>query len=583
MTDLEELQTRWQAAWPDAILAWSRYLMLRPPTFCLTNAAAKREGLSGSFAMIRLVDQSVIVNLPEVIQSGVEDYPLEILAHEVGHHVLAPATLTDHARTISRMRWSLPTMERHAAMVANLYTDLLINDRLQRSAGLRMADVYRKLRPQKADGALWLVYMRIYEILWGLRRGSLAHSPLADAQEGDAHLGSRLIRSYAHDWLEGAGRFAALLLPYLLEDSGAAESVARLLDTRDAARNGDIDGLSEEQEGERAGAVHPASELNAEPIAVAPSEEVRPQQPSGQTRQPFEYGDILRAAGMIITDEDAAMRYYKEKARPHLVPFPSRPSAPGEEPLPEGLEPWSIGDPLDTVDWLQSVLTSPRPIPGLTTVSRVWGTTQGRPQQPEPLFLDLYVDSSGSMLDPRRLLSFPTLAGAIIALSALRAGASIQATLWSGTHQCAGTSGFVRDERAILAVLTGYFGGATAFPLHRMRDTYEKRTANDRPVHLMVISDDGISTMFQADERGNDGWALTREALAKARGGGTLVLNLPANWEQHCRTHKHPSLTSIARARDELGLQVACVTVWDELTAFARAWSKQTYASQKKL
>ena len=30
------------------------------------------------------------------------------------------------------------------------------------------------------------------------------------------HLGARLIRSYARDWLDGSGKFAALCLPYLL-------------------------------------------------------------------------------------------------------------------------------------------------------------------------------------------------------------------------------------------------------------------------------------------------------------------------------------------------------------------------------
>src|SRR5689334_8134886 len=111
---------------------------------CLTDDEARHEGLTGSFAMIRLQDQSIVVSLREVVACGVEHFPVEVLAHEIGHHVLAPATLTDHARMIARMRWALPTVERHAPMVANLYTDILINDRLQRSGGLRMADVYRR-------------------------------------------------------------------------------------------------------------------------------------------------------------------------------------------------------------------------------------------------------------------------------------------------------------------------------------------------------------------------------------------------------------------------------------------------------
>jgi hypothetical protein len=45
-------------------------------------------------------------------------------------------------------------------------------------------------------------------------------------------------------------------------------------------------------------------------------------------------------------------------------------------------------------------------------------------------------------------------------------------------------------------------------------------------VHLLVISDDGVTTMFDQDEKGNGGWDIARMALEKARGGGTFVLNL---------------------------------------------------------
>ena len=95
--------------------------------------------------MIRLVDKSVVIDLEEVAAIDLDDYAVEILAHEIGHHVLAPASATDSFRLIARLRAALPTLERHAPMVANLYTDLLINDRLQRQAGLRMADVYARM------------------------------------------------------------------------------------------------------------------------------------------------------------------------------------------------------------------------------------------------------------------------------------------------------------------------------------------------------------------------------------------------------------------------------------------------------
>jgi hypothetical protein len=584
---LEQLAARWLAAWPQALEAWSKFTRLRPPQLCLTRQEAKKEGLTGSFAMIRLTDQAVIVSLPEVVESGVSELAVEILAHEIGHHVLAPSNLTDHGRMIARMRRALPTLERHAPFVANLYTDLLINDRLVRGAGLRMHQVYQALGVVEKPSKVWRLYLRTYEVLWSLPRGTLCAGTLEDRMEGDAWLGARLLRSYARDFLAGSGGFASLLLPYLAEDEHALDGYERLFDTRDAASGGNPSGLSE---GENEPApVHPAYDPNLNdqlgPSAgdgedAAPPREAVPQSPpgAGQTRQPFEYGEILRAMGLSISDHEVAIRYYRERAIPHLVPFPRRRTPQSQEPLPEGLDPWDFGYPLDQVDWLETMLKSPRVVPGFTTVQRAWGTMDGQLPKSEPLDLDLYVDSSGSMANPQRLISFPALAGAIICISALRAGARVQATLWSGARQFHTTPGFVRDEHQLLGVLTGYFGGATAFPIHVLRDTFQKRPRNARPAHILVISDDGVSTAFDKDELGNSGWDVMRMALASARGGATFVLNLYDNWEKQ----QHAVYEAIRRARDELGIDVQRVASWDELVAFARAFARKRYSEESR-
>lgn len=573
---------RWQAAWPEALAAWSRFTRLRDPRLCETGVLAAEEGLAGAFAMIRLVDKSVVIDLEAIAALDLDDHAVEILAHEIGHHVLAPASATDSFRLIARLRRALPTLERHAPMVANLFTDLLINDRLQRQAGLDMAEIYRRMakRTGGARSRLWMLYMGIYESLWSLEKGSLG-GPRGDAEmEGDAWLGARLIRVYARDWMQAGGRFATLLLPYLAEDAEQDAALRRLHDTRSAAQGADPTGAQQIEPDEADGAVHPSrdarvtgalEEAGDGPVAEVPDGEAAPGS-TGQAREPFEYGEILRAAGLDLTDEQIAVRYYRERALPLLVPFPVRPGVTSDEPQLEGIEPWTIGDPLDDIDWLQTAAQSPVVVPGLTTVRRTYGREPGPPARPDSVDLDLYVDSSGSMPDPRHRTSFLTLAGAVIALSALKAGSRVQATLWSGKNQWMATEGFVRDEAAILAILAGFYGGATAFPIHRLRDTFAGRGKTDRPVHILMISDDGITTMFDTDERGGSGWDVAAMALAKGRAGGTMALNL-GSW---VRPDSRDRLL-LDRARDEQGWDIHAIAKIEDLVEFARGFSRRRY------
>lgn len=584
---LDSILQQWRARFPDALALWSRFTRLREPTWCLDQAEAAREGLTGSFAMIRLNDHSIVINLREIVELKLQDYALEILAHEIGHHVYCPADLNDNARMLARMRWALPTKEQHAAFIGNLYTDLLINNRLQRDQELRIADVYRALEQAQGKKAavprMWRFYTRIYEILWRIEKGQLAHGDMDAQMEGDAYLGARLIRSYAREWLDGSGRFAALCLPYLQEDDAAAMKkwLESWNDSQNAGAGGDFpDGLTDIEPDERKGAIHPA--LDEELSGVGPAQGINPQKGRndppqaaagritsvGQRREPFEYGAILKQLGIDLDDHTIAVRYYKEAAQKYLVKFPTRDMPQVTDPQPEGLEPWSIGAPLENLDVVASVQYSPHVIPGLTTLERVYGKSEGTLPEKQPLDLDLYVDSSGSMPNPQVNVSYPALAGAIICLSALRAGARVQATLWSGANQFQMTEGFVREEDAILKILTGYIGGGTAFPLHVLRKTYSERKANARPVHILIISDNGVTTMYAADEKGRDGREIARMALEQARGGGTLALNLFPQWETY-----EPLLQQAITD----GWEIYPVGTLDELVAFAKAFSQKKY------
>ena len=569
------LAERWLAAWPQALATWSRYTQLADPLLCETEQAKTQEA-SGSIAMIRFSDQRVVVNLDQVRQRKLNDLAPEILAHEVGHHIAVPGNLADHARCLAALRKSLPDLDVDDwRLAANLYADLLINDRLKRQHALRIDEVYRRLG--REGDRLWTVYLRTYEELWRLPAGDLAGTGDAEI-DADAFLLARIIRHYAVRWLAGVRRFATIIHPYLKERQRAKETaLSALHDLRRPASAGDrIDGLTgvgDEEGDEELDAAF--DEANGDAFGTKdrrqpPSGSSGKGPSNGQHREPFDFGETLRALGIDLDRDALVARWYRERAMPHLLPFPSVHASPHGEPHPEGFATWEIGDDIGDLDLAGTLGRNGVLIPGITSLRRVEGMAPGREPDPAPVDLDIYIDCSGSMPDPSHSTSHLALAGTILTLSALRAGARVQATLWSGPRQFITTKGFIRDESRLLAVVCGYLSGSTAFPLHVLRDTYANRRAGEPPVHVVVISDDGVDTMLQKDEYGTPGATIASAALQRAGGGGTLVLNLPriTNWAPG------PEL-------EALGWHIHAVADWESLTAFARAFVREAY--QRKM
>lgn len=597
------LKDRWLQVWPEALERWSRFTQIRDPIFFATDKEAAPYGMAGEIAAIRLVDQLVMVNLNQVKGRKLTDYALAILAHEIGHHIYVPGNLTDNARMIAAMTRVLADLRPDTPhLVANLYGDLMINDRLQRRADVDICAVYKRfkeLEPKGGGSQVWKVYTRSYEHLWRLKPGTLAPDGITSEMNADAMVIARLIRHFAGEWLRGARRFAAIMYPYLKEDEAAKKAQTfrqmGLDDTKGAGRaigKGDAaeavpDGLTEidpselgevddfedaladdfVEDGEggsdkdrkgRARRRGGGKQLNTEP-----QQEGRGHK--GNCREPFDYGELLKSLGLDLSQHEITTRYYRERAMPNLIPFPSRKAPQAKEPLAEGYETWDAGESIESLDVFGTLVQSPVMVPGVTTVQRVYGETPGSDPAKTPIDLDIYVDSSGSMPNPAFNISYLALAGAILGLSALRMGAKVQATLWSGAGQFETTGGFIRDEKRILGTITGCINGGTAFPLNVLRETYRNRKPSDPPAHIVVISDEGVDTMFAKDEKGNTGEEIIKLALEKGRAGMTLALNLwNTKWAPGDRFKK-------------LGVRVHKCSTMEELVEFARAFVRENY------
>lgn len=580
----QELQDAWVTAWPRALACWSKYTKLTEPRWCFTEEAELEEQLTGSFAMIRLTDHAVVISLRLVEERGLTGFATEILAHEIGHHVYAPGDLADHARCLAQIKRGLGPYTAWAPMIANIYTDLLINDRLQRDAELDMAGVFRVLRP-KETSALWAVVLRIYERLWRLPRGDLNPIETSERVDIDADLGARLVRVYRRNWLHGAPQFALLLLDYIHEEEVNKSKQNAVLppwmDTQAAGQGGEIPaGLTGLGTHEAGTLVHPAEDpiLTGVNTCQGSQTPVQPSElniqgttlPDQRQRNPSEYTELIRSMGVEVDPRDLVIAYYRELAAPYLVPFPSRIVQRSSDPLPEGLAPWDLGSPLQQVDWFQSVIRSPNVIPGVTTVERTWGQTQGSDPERRPVDLYLGVDCSGSMGDPAQRLSWPILAGTVILLSAHKAGADAMVCLSGAPGSFSETDGFSGNMRENLRILTGYLGTGYSYGIDRLQHTFLSGNAPEDPSHILIVSDSDLFHMISRTEGGID---IMADSLAEAGGGGTLALNL---------TQVAQPYAELVTTLTDQGWNLQLVPDQPGLLAFARAFSQATYGEETR-
>jgi hypothetical protein len=232
--------------------------------------------------------------------------------------------------------------------------------------------------------------------------------------------------------------------------------------------------------------------------------------------------------------------------------------------------------PMEQIDWLGTLLKGPQVIPGVTTRQRQLGASPGADPQTIPVDLYLGVDCSGSMGNPAQHLSYPVLAGTIIALSALRVGSRVKVVLSGEPGRTISTAGFERDATIVLKTLTSYLGTGFSFGIHRLAETFESTTKISsgrilRPIHILIVSDNDMFSMLDSQSNQRRGWDVATEALDLAGGGGTFVLELPEHVRRSSWSQKTTEYLDRIRA---MNWNLSIVSSMDELITFAREFSR---------
>ncbi len=483
----EELQSEMQRLWPAARAHWSRFLLLADPT---DNDDQQ------SIAQIHLISRQVSLNFPIIQKHNLIGSMEALLAHEIGHHVRYPGSLSVQARMRMLERSLLP-FENFSLI--NLFTDLMINEQLGHRLKDQLIAIYQafppaasfhekdeKVKTPTEQDPSFQFSMAIYEELWRLEPGELMGPTWesfenffpgyrAEAQglsQNVFPLGPNIYTQFLY--------FVSVLTRYLTLEGKAPHSRGPYqCDCDDPTPDDWADSLrptATERE-----AVRKAIEKGW----FAKSDEKRLSELSNIEERIANLPGEGRAAAQLVPEVMAA--YYRQEAERYLFrPPPQRRL--GEAVVPSTLEDWEPGDPVREIDWLSTLLEKGEWLGAAQPVKRSHvAENEGQEVQLWQPRMEIYLDVSGSMPDPRRSINTMTLAAQILLMGTIRAGGWVRALIYSSSPVLFWE--WCRSEVELSKFLMHYVGGGTNFPFAILEQSVQE-CRRDQPIRVIISDTD---------------------------------------------------------------------------------------------
>ena len=533
--------------WPKAQKHWSQFLLLSEPMHSADCA---------SIAQIHLGSRQVRLNYQMIAKHELGDCIEALLAHEIGHHVRYPGTLATEAR-MRLLEKTLIPIEGYS--VTNLFTDLMINQFLGEHYQDEFVRAYQALVPYEKwerDPA-FIFYLSVYEELWGLAEGALLQSCSRDFAKmypgfrGDARLLADKLFHMEPNIFTQFLFFVSVLSRYIKPP------------TFDKP---------ESQSPQKCHADEPTPEDWAEALV-----------PTGRERAAIEKAV---AEGWLSTEDaeklagkDALQRriaglpgmqsgnadcvpeimaaYYRREAEKYLIDPPTEKIL-GDAIVPTAIEEWQSGDPVNEIDWLQTFLNGGPELGAAQPLKRERiADIEGYEKPIWRPFIEVYLDVSGSMPDPRCTVNAMTLASLILITAAVRKGGWARAVLYS-TDTVEYWS-WCRSERELSGFLMHYFGAGTEFPFWKLEESVEE-CKDKRPIRV-VITDHDFNQNFATTKQ-------ARRILSDAIGNSAPFFLLLYNVE--------PEKSKVYR---DLGARVECIEDLADYPKMAAKLAKALFES----
>ncbi len=538
-------------AWEAACDFWDSSVSLRPPV-----------SLEGeSIAFINLANRQTHINLSKLSEMGLSDQVECVLAHEVGHHIRFPHTLLALRRQQLFVRKNFDALlsarsvqaiplrrseEGQFDYLQNVLSDILINDSIVRrdSSGRYLEDfvaLYQKLvTSSECTGTDMAFTMGVYEAFWYL-------PDLTLVTEKQAQSLAKIRPRWREDARDLAGRIEASEGNQMRQLAEFLVTISHYIPSSlERPKPPSLDGV-----GGRISPAHARRLSDMDGRATAARRVIQDALPQKDQGPPANQSDGF--PGTAILDvvpniNDVAVAWYRRKSRAaHIEPPRSQVRHP--DTVPGAPVQWDVGDELGKIDWFATLSRTGVAIPGVTTLQRTWLPDEPIPGAQQSPWLEIYVDSSGSMPDPTKALNPQVLAAFALVRAATESGGRVRVVQFAAQGQCVAMPDFTSSPRPAENALVHYIGGGTMFPFYELDASVSKTRGRARVVRVLfsdadflrnvthpytrnLTASDTKASLMAANARDNRFVAvlvLPRSArINEENFGGTEIISLPS-------------------------------------------------------
>jgi len=473
----EKLQAIIREIWPQ-LRKKHLYPEIPMPRIRSLRDAPEEEGEKGQGVGLEMKEKLMTIN-PLFISLMEGKMPEEkvmeaLLDHGIAHYTFCPWDFQTHLMIYAEAKQVMGDKE-SAKQVANYFIDVIADTHCVKKKVTEIPELHRHLK----KGTVQEVISSLCQKIWGIDLGVSASKSENRTHEEIVRRLARIPYLDRSRWSESIRKFARSLKPLILAEQREQKGKGGKGESNPQGKD-DLDHYSYEE------------------IDNGLREYARKTMGLSQFREVVEdFSEELKEAGYGAeggmgrgrsTPIDADILFYMKLADNYSIPLRKIPLEKGGDLHPHSHSPWEVGSPYQDVDIWTSF---GKIMPGVT---QVWKKKQGKGREkiegvPDCLII---IDSSGSMINPRKNLSYAVLGAACATNAYLRNDSKVAVYNFSDAPMGGrDILDFIDDREAIYKALCKYFGGGTALDLEDILPLVKKKS----PPDLFIITDMKITNL----------------------------------------------------------------------------------------